>query len=66
MFSRKDQMLAPLALMSPGNQDSAEKRGGGNVNPRPPRQNRAADFDLPHAKNTVIFQRAATASVILD
>lgn len=43
----------------------AEKRGG-NVNPRPPRQNRAADFDLPHAKNTVIFQRSATAPVILD
>lgn len=65
MFSLKDLMLVPLALMSPGNQESAEKRGG-NVNPRPPRQNRAADFDLPHAKNTVIFQRAATVPVILD
>lgn len=40
--------------------------GGGNVNPRPLRQNRAADFDLPHAKNTVIFQRSVTAAVILD
>lgn len=66
MFSRKDQMLAAACFDVARQSGVGGKEGEGNVNPRPPRQNRAADFDLPHAKNTVIFQCATAAPVILD
>ena len=38
----------------------------GDFNPEHQRQNKANDFDLPHAKNPVIFHCNATVLLILD